>query len=681
MTIRVSAPGGANIEFPDGTDHDTISAVLDQMHGGTAPSNAPGALQSLAEGAGQGLTFGTSDELEGAARAGIQKLQGSPKPFSDLYSEGVAAPRARQEAERSAHPYAYYGGEIGGSIAVPFGAEGLGLRAGVKMASEAPLLARTAIGAGEGAGYGAAYGYGQGEGGVQNRASGALAGAEGGAVLGAVAPGAVDLASNALGRVTRPIRALSAPNEVADEKILQTIGRDGGNSGNVAGLRIGLDALDARAAGAIGAGKPMVMADFMGDNGRKLLRSAMNMPNDRRAAFNDFLNQRQTGQWSRLESDLAHGLGSPDDYKASVDQIAAVRGANASKDFQSAYSQPWNVKGDDPLVSLLQRPYMQRLLQKTSDKISGVTGENPDALSPWEFLHRTRMQIGNEIGNLKRGQPDPVSNWDAKDLTTLKGQLTTEISKHNPQFKTAIDNYAGDSDLKDAATEGFDEALKIPTEDLAQKMRSFSSTSEADMYRMGAARAIAQKVRTGDVMRDRVKGVFSSPDMDLRLRALFPNGGLSEFKNSLDLEGKAYGTRAAVQGNSTTASQLAEGDEAAQPARALDAIGNIAVGNYAKPLLNALSRGAQRFSGLTPDVAGAMVNRFAQPAGRGTTPIRNALSGAIAHAQQVPQSRAQLVDALIAGYGGISGRLMGPDAPQYDDGPYAPQRRVNALSR
>lgn len=124
--------------------------------------------QGVARGFGQGLTFGTADELESA-----------------LTGQDVQSIRAEQREFNREHPVLGVGSEIAGAIANPLGAYG----AAGKGAS---LGAKVARGATTGAVGGALYGFGSGEGGLENRlenaaTTGAISGA-----LGAAIPVAVE---------------------------------------------------------------------------------------------------------------------------------------------------------------------------------------------------------------------------------------------------------------------------------------------------------------------------------------------------------------------------------------------------------------------------------------------------------------------------------------------------------
>jgi hypothetical protein len=44
MTITVTAPNGATVQFPDGTDHDTINGVMAQNFASGLPAAAAGQI-------------------------------------------------------------------------------------------------------------------------------------------------------------------------------------------------------------------------------------------------------------------------------------------------------------------------------------------------------------------------------------------------------------------------------------------------------------------------------------------------------------------------------------------------------------------------------------------------------------------------------------------------------------
>src|SRR3954470_8043725 len=112
-----------------------------------APAEGPGTGESLLRGGAQGASLGYQDELAGVLEALVDKVAGKDqgKSFAELYRRHRDEARKANEAAKEAHPYAYGGADIAGSLA-----SGLALPLGEGLAGALKL----------GAGLGAASGLG-----------------------------------------------------------------------------------------------------------------------------------------------------------------------------------------------------------------------------------------------------------------------------------------------------------------------------------------------------------------------------------------------------------------------------------------------------------------------------------------------------------------------------------------
>ena len=146
--------------------------------------------------------------------------------------------------------------------------------------------------------------------------------------------------------------------------------------------------------------------------------------------------------------------------------------------------------------------------------------------------------------------------------------------------------------------------------------------------------------------KDRTDALFSSPEIQQKLEAVMPDRKrLREFQRALVIHAKQADTRKAVQGNSTTARQLAHGNEAGQPVDAINAVANLGTGRYGQ-VLNYLSRQVQRFHGMTPEVADETIKIMMS---KGVLGTEKELQRAIARAEREPEIRDALVQRLLAG--------------------------------
>jgi hypothetical protein len=212
MPVRIAAPDGSVIEFPDGTDDATITDVMRKAYGGpqnapapkpavpTVPENAsaPNALGASNVGILQGLTANFGDEIMGGLmtpiEAGIGAFTGADagkgfgQRIGDAYDRALTKERGYQQSARAAHPYAALAGDVAGSIATG----GTMAKGGATLLNVANPTMGNMIGraAAEGALYGGAYGAGEGQGAedrLRKAAIGAGVGGASGAALGAIA--------------------------------------------------------------------------------------------------------------------------------------------------------------------------------------------------------------------------------------------------------------------------------------------------------------------------------------------------------------------------------------------------------------------------------------------------------------------------------------------------------------
>ena len=109
----IPVPDSGSIQAPAGI-------VPDQ--GSIQPPPEPSTLEAFHRGAYQGSTFGFGDEISGA----IGKLFGNKE-----YAAGRDTARQADTAAQEAHPFAYGGGELAGSLATPIPGAGAAKGAGV----------------------------------------------------------------------------------------------------------------------------------------------------------------------------------------------------------------------------------------------------------------------------------------------------------------------------------------------------------------------------------------------------------------------------------------------------------------------------------------------------------------------------------------------------------------------
>lgn len=211
MPIRVGAPDGSVIEFPDGMDDAAIAGVMRKNFGGPEPEATPApsptrppaayqpnTLDAMTAGAAAGLTGNFFDEIASGAMTpielgigawtGADDGKGLYDRVGDAYSRALEKNRSYEASAREAHPLASLTGDVLGSMATG----GTLAKGGATLLNVAkPTLPNMAgRAAAEGALYGGVYGAGSGEGAedrVKQAGRGAAVGGLIGGGLGAVA--------------------------------------------------------------------------------------------------------------------------------------------------------------------------------------------------------------------------------------------------------------------------------------------------------------------------------------------------------------------------------------------------------------------------------------------------------------------------------------------------------------
>jgi hypothetical protein len=674
----VEGPDGKRhiIEAPDGASPDEILAFVQD-------SPEVGKLESAGRGALQGATFGFSDEIYGAVAGAVDWLRGDGFNYAQNRDEA----RAANERARAANPASYLAGEVGGGIALPFGAAGLAARTGsvgrglmsatgvAPEAAAATFWGRVGQGASQGARMGATHGLGHSnadltQGDVAGAAGDIATGTAIGGVAGGVLTPAVDVGAAVLRGFTTPIRGALDPRGMAAQKYAENAARDIGKAATPWEVARGIAETNRRAARAARIDPQTRLMDIGGENTKGLMRQAYDMPNERSQVVRSMLDARQNRQWRDIERGLARTLGDPEAYATDVGDIIARRGQQAASDFQAAFAVETPMT--PALRAVFARPTMQELQRLTARRLADE-GRAIGLENRTQQIHRMKMELDDQIGAARRAQQAgqrPQAGWDLRTLQTLKRDLLAAID--NPAYRRALDNFAGESALVNAAEDGFENALRMPPEEIAPLLRGMTQ-GERTMWRTGAARALAQKIEAGNASRDRVTGVFSSPDMKLRMVSIFPDPrSLLEFRRLINVKGQQAETRRLLQGNSKTSANLARASEAGEPVRAAVSAAQLATGRL-EPLLAHLSRMGNRFSGLTPSTANALLEIGSRPAAQGLDP---AIVTALMRNARAPQQRSAVVRGLLGGMSGPVNQdepvIRGGIGPMYRDGLLSP---------
>lgn len=566
----------------------------------------------------RGIPF--SDEIMAGGLTAVDAvrrlLRGETPKLSQDYATRHNEIQGRiAEAEKDygafATPIELLGGLAGGGTAVK----------GAGLAQEGVTIGRGILrGTLGGAGYGAAAGAGEGnpagvdpndpnaQSDLVTRVKNAAGGAVVGGLTGGAISGAIPVVQGITRTVTAPVRQAINPTVTAATKVAEALQRD----------RLDPLIAERQMRGAQSTKPDTMLADIGGTNTQKLLRAATNVPGEARGELVQRIERRQKGQLERQRDDLGAAFGNPRDFYAANDQLIAARKANAGPLWDQAYNTPtpWT----HGLENVMQRPLMQKILGRTRESMANagedLTGVFFQEVAPGQFavsrvpqtaeLHRVRMALNEVIGNAEKRAETGIGNVTLQDLRTLKRDFDRSIQ--NQPFHEAVKAYADDSSPINALEAGQREGMRLQPEEIQRTLRDLSP-GDQEMWRRGFARDIVDRLRDAGRSGTNRADVLDSPKFMERLIAAFPDqNARRQFLYNLRLEQRMARTRNAVQGNSTTASQLAEGQEAAQEAeQVINAAFDVARGNWSGALMGYLTRAKNAFTGLTPRTANEIV--------------------------------------------------------------------------
>lgn len=521
--------------------------------------------ESLGRGAAQGLTANFYDELRGLMEAGGLDpkdpaslgalVQGAYKYWTgdptavEKYNATAGRERGLTEQAAADHPVASGIGNVAGAVVLPVGGA----------LSAATLPARMARGTAVGAAYGGLAGAGEGVGAIDTAARAATGAVLGGAV-GGVAPPIVEGAIQGVSAAARPIitalRGARNPEGEAARRVVTAIQRD-----------IKVDpAAEARLTPAefvtsAQQGGPAAIVDLGGETTRALARSAANTSPEGRAVLNRSINDRFEEQSGRATDLLTSLVRTPANAGKTRDALEQLANTARRPFYEKAYKDGAAGIVTPELQQLSEAPIMQAAIKEAvasvQNKVSSGRAMSP--LSPQgkptlEFWDQVKRSLDSKINVLQR-QGDKEA---AADASTIRSTLINVLDREVPSYGQA----RGVAATLFKANDALDAGEKFVTQNFAapevRKALSRMTPEERDLFAEGFVSRLVETInKTGD-RRNVLNSIMGSPAAREKITLALGPQRAAQLEAGLRVEGIMDLARGAVQGNSTTARQLAE---------------------------------------------------------------------------------------------------------------------------
>jgi len=506
-------------------------------------------LAETARAFGQGLTFGTLDEIEAALRTG--SISGAE------YEKQRNMLREQQKQFGEDVPYVKTPVEIVGGMALPFGVIGKGVKA-LAPAEQAlvtgtTLTGQAARGTALGAGTGALSGYGYAE---KDAGEAAGLGAIFGGVLGGTVPIVIDKAGTLMRNV---LNASGIGNQAtASSKMLANYMQKDNLTPQEA--QMALDELRR-----IGVPNP-VIAD-LGKNLKDLAYSAYVVQSKAKGSTEAFLENRLIDQPNQIVKGLVEkaGLAKNVNGYEYLTSLAEEQASAASRAYPKAYSLAIDAV---PFRQYVDRPVFVKAYEEAQKRAAVFGDKLPDLNAiknaqsvPTDILHQIKIGLDRVVDAETDALTNKVTGY-GRDVIKVKNEFNDLIKAKNPDYAKANAEFADSARIKNSFEMG-QKYQSLDVQEAAAKIKSFNE-AEKEAFRLGMVADINKRLgdfKGGDFTRQ----VFKSDNQKLLVRYAFDDQAkYNEFSQFVKGMAEQSKTAKALIGGSKTGERLSTQEGAGQ---------------------------------------------------------------------------------------------------------------------
>jgi hypothetical protein len=568
--------------------------IADQPQAFKSVLGSPVEYSGVAEAArsvGQGLTFGTLDEIEAALRTG--SISGPE------YERQRNILREQQKQFGMDMPIVKPTLEVGGSLIAPLGIA----RQVAKLAPATQALitgqtvpgqiARgTAIGTATGAASG--YGFAEKDEGSETAMGGVFGGILGGSVP-IVVKGAGTLIKNVLNS------AGIGDQEAAASKMLANYLKKDNLSPTEA--QQALDELRK-----IGVPNP-VIAD-LGKSLNDLAYSAYTVQSAAKGTTKEFLENRLIDQPNDIVKGLVEKAGLAKNVNGFeyLEALTANQSRLASLAYPEAYSKAINAV---PFRKFIDRDVFTKAYGEAVKRADVYGQKLPDLASirnaqsvPTDVLHQIKMGLDRIVDAETDNITKKISGYGS-DVAKVKNEFNDLIKSLNPEYKKANAEFADAERIKNAFKMGQDYQKLNPAE-AASKIKKLTP-DEKEAFRLGVMADVNERLgnyKSGDF----TKQIFKSENQKLLLRNAFPDqASYNEFSQYVKGLNRQAETKQRVLGGSRTDENKAVREESSL-------LGSLAQASASGDLVSLLRSGVSalqsRAKGISSESSEALQKRL-----------------------------------------------------------------------
>lgn len=589
MPVRIQAPDGSFVEFPDGTPDNVMADAMRKTFGGPK-NNTAGRHLSFEEGqrelekerlsgtggeAGAFLSSAVGDiPIVGPALLG--GAQRAAAGLSSLFDGEDYATNLKQGQEitqiaQEQNPVARIAGSVAGNVGAMGAAGSTALGARLLGMTGPSLAARAGMSALSGGAISGADAAVRGGDGADIINSSLIGGGVGGAIP--LVGAGLSAAARGIGEQVYPwVNALRNPVNEAQRRVGMAVTRD-------ATANPGMMLNQADEAVAAANNIPLVNADRGGETTRALARSVANQNPEARAIIENTASDRFGAQSQRATSFINRLMGGNVDDLGLQESIRnAARAANRPA-YEAAYRAPQAQQLFTPrMQELMQSPTFRRAVERVPAKSAdrgAVRGEmalqNPftqNSRGQWVLRQRAdgtlvapTLEFWDHVQRNLRPLADRAAragdNTTASEVRSLRDALNAELDTAVPAFQSARRGAAAFFGADDAVDAGRNFATSPKALPEARRAIQQFTAPERQAFATGYASELIDKIKTSGDRTNVINSIFGNQASRESIELVLGPQRAREVEAYVRVEGLVDRLRGAM-GNSTTARQLME---------------------------------------------------------------------------------------------------------------------------
>jgi hypothetical protein len=374
------------------------------------------------------------------------------------------------------------------------------------------------------------------------------------------------------------------------------------------------------------------------------------------------LTTRQAERIPRVSEDMRTLMSGSRDFYTDVQDLIKKRSEDADALYKAAWNSgaAFNAKTAPDIERLRNLPSFKEAMRIGARRMADAELDIADPKNVLRGLHETKIALDDMIAEaIRNGKGGQASN-----LMSMKNRLLKDMETAAPEYRTARQAYAGDSEMLTAMEEGR-KIYTLAEPDMRKLIARFQDNpSEYDAFRAGIAQSMLEKLRVAGPSADPFKTVLGK-DMEAKIRRAFrDDDAFDEFKRRMMEEQRMLTTE------KTGFRRTAQDVDLDTGASGVGAAARLAQGNPLGAAIEAATAAAPRLTGMNPRVAQPITQKLLTPVA-GVDPVMDSIMSSLKAQEQMLLRASMGTNVGATMTGGLAGARSTPQ--QYPEDTLAPQ--------